>query len=118
MWTILTWVFYPLLAIKYGYNGVALGAALVATSSVVAIYLAQKYLHFSFWSGIKKPLVATIIMGGVVWVLKPFLPGNIFGLISLIIVGGLTYLSCMWLLVGQELILDSKRFLEALKKKK
>jgi len=116
MWTILTWVFYPLLAIKYGYNGVALGAALVATSSVVAIYLAQKYLHFSFLAGIKKPFVATTIMGGVVWVLKPFLPGNIFGLISLITVGGLTYLGFMWLLVGQELMVDSQRFLKALRK--
>lgn len=117
MWTILTWVFYPLLALKYGYNGVALGAALVATSSVVAIYLAQKYLHFSFWVGIKKPLMATLIMGVLVWVLKLFLPGNILGLMSLIIVGGLTYLGCMWLLVGQELIIDSKKFLKALKKR-
>jgi O-antigen/teichoic acid export membrane protein len=116
MWTILTWVFYPLLAIKYGYNGVALGAALVALSSVVAIYLAQKYLHFSFLAGVKKPLVATIIMGGIVWFLRPFLYENILGLISLIVVGGLTYLGCMWLLVGQELIIDSRRFLKALKK--
>ncbi len=116
MWTILTWVFYPLLALRYGYNGVALGAALVAVSSVVAIYLAQKYLDFSFWQGIRKPLIATLIMGVLVWVLKSFLPGNIFGLISLIIVGGLTYLGCMWLFVGQELIVDSKKFLKALRK--
>jgi len=90
----------------------------VATSSVVAIYLAQKYLHFSFWAGIKKPLMATIIMGVIVWVLKEFLPGNLLGLISLILAGGLTYLGSMWLLVGQELIVDGKRFLKALRRGK
>ena len=116
MWTALTWLIYPVLAIKYGYNGVALGAALVAFSSVVAIYLAQKYLHFSFWAGIKKPLIATIIMGVIVWVLREFLPGNLIGLVSLIISGGLTYFGCLWLFVGQELIVDSKRFIRALRK--
>ena len=39
MWTVLTWAFIPVLAIKYGVNGAALGYALVGSSSIIAIYI-------------------------------------------------------------------------------
>ncbi len=116
MWTALTWLIYPVLAIKFGYNGVALAAALVATSSIIAILLAQRHLGFSFWSGIKNPVIATILMGLVVWILKPILGGNFLGLICLVLSGGLAYMGVIWILGGREFFDDIKRLAVTLRK--
>ena len=118
MWTVLTWLVYPLLAIKFGYNGVAAGSALVASSSFVAIIVAQRLLRFSFWKGIKYPLLATLIMSITLWLAKPFLEKNIEGIVGLIGIGITSYFGFLWLLVGQELIIDIKRFFQAIREKK
>ena len=46
MWTVLSWVFIPFLAIKFGVIGASIGYALVGASSIVAIILARKYVNF------------------------------------------------------------------------
>lgn len=118
MWTVLTWLLFPILAIKFGYNGVAAAAALVATSSIVAILIAQRHLDFSFWSGIKNPIIATIVMGVLLWFLRPTLSGNFLGLAGLIVIGVLVYSGIVWLLVGKEFLVDIWRLLSVFCKEK
>lgn len=117
MWTVLTWAIFPILAIKFGYNGVALASALVATSSIIAILLAQRHLNFDFFSSIKNPVIATILMGILLWFLRPLLEGSFFGLIALVFLGGAAYILLIWILVGQEFITDLRRLLLAFRKK-
>ncbi|MDP3888463.1 MAG: oligosaccharide flippase family protein [bacterium] len=109
MWTGLTWLFYPLLAFKYGYNGVAMAAALVATSSFIAIIIARKYLEFNFLSAVKNPFLATLGMSLLIFILKPFFTG-IIGVVFVGIIGALSYLALIWFLVGEELFVDFRRF--------
>lgn len=116
MWTVLTWVFYPLLALRYGVNGVAAGAALVATSSVVAIWVAKRYIKFSFLASIKSPFLASFLMGILVWFLRPILGASFVGLIGLTALGAVVYFGLIFLLEGQEFILDIKHFLKAARK--
>jgi len=59
MWTGLTWLTMPFLAIKLGYMGVTYAVAIIATSSFVTILLARKYVHFSLWNILKTPVLAT-----------------------------------------------------------
>jgi O-antigen/teichoic acid export membrane protein len=115
MWTVLTWIIYPILAIKYGYNGVALGAALVATSSVVAIWVAKKHIKFKFLSSIIKPLTASILMGVMIFVLTPILTKNILGIIGVVAIGGLTYFCLLLIMVGRPLLADAKKLFYAFK---
>lgn len=116
MWTALTWVLFPVLAIRFGYNGVAFASALVAVSSIVAIVIAKKYLDFSFWDSVKKPILATIAMGLLIWLLRPILSGSFIGIGSLVLLSGLAYLGIIWLLVGQEFLVDLKRLVRVFKK--
>lgn len=62
MWTGLTWITMPILAIKFGYLGVSYSVALIATSSFVTILLARKYVKFSPLNILKTPLLATLTM--------------------------------------------------------
>jgi len=62
MWTGLTWVTMPILAIKFGYMGVTYAVAIIATSSFVTILLARKYVHFSLSNILKTPIISVGLM--------------------------------------------------------
>lgn len=117
MWTIFTWIFFPLLAVKYGFNGVAAASALVAISSIIAIRIVKKYIKFSFLSAIIKPTIASILMGVLVFVLAPLLAKNIIGIIGLVTVGGLVYLGLIYGMLGNKFIIDVRKLFYAIKKK-
>lgn len=62
MWTVLTWIFYPLLSIKFGYLGTAVATLIVGLSSVVVWVLSEKIFSVSILKTIFKPLVGTFLM--------------------------------------------------------
>lgn len=116
MWTVLTWIFFPLLAIRYGFNGVAAASAIVATSSVIAIWITKKYIEFNFLASIIKPVVATLVMGILLFIFTPWLAKNIFGIIGVIALGGLVYLGLVYLMMGQQFLADAQKLIHAFKK--
>lgn len=62
MWTGLTWAVTPLLAVKYGYLGVAYATGIIATSSIFTVILAKKEISFSIVKILKTPLTASLLM--------------------------------------------------------
>lgn len=112
MWTVLTIVFVPTLGYVYGVNGAAAGYAIVSSSSVVAIYIARKYVAFSITEGALKTLAAAIMMGICVYTAKIFLSANLVNLIIIIAVGVVSYLTFSYLLFGQKLFKDAKRLVQ------
>lgn len=118
MWTILTWVFIPILALKFGFNGAALGYALVGASSIVAIIVAKKYVNFSINDSMIKPAIGTIIMGVVLLITRNFLPKNLYSVGILTIIGVGAYLVSMVTMVGLSLVEDAKRSFKTIFSKK
>jgi len=115
MWTTLTWTIFPILAFKLGYNGVALGSALVGASSMVAVMIVKREIEFNFFGSIRRPLIAAGIMGVIVWALIPIFNISLIGLVSLIGVGGATYLFLIYLMMGKEFLVDAKKIFYAFK---
>lgn len=109
MWTVLTWIFIPLLAKLYGINGAAAGYAIVGASSIVAIIIAKKYVNFSLSDAVYKPLLGTLAMGAVLLVLRGVLPADFYSLGILLLVGIVVYGVVMIGLIGASLIEDAKR---------
>ncbi len=70
MWTSLTWLFVPLLTILYGINGAAVGFTLVGMSSFIALYLVSKYVDINYFQSVGKPLIASIMMGTLILLIK------------------------------------------------
>lgn len=117
MWTTLTWIFVPALALLYGVNGVAVGTAIVGTSSVVAIFVVRKLIAFDLVGSVGKPLLASVVMGAAILVLRDTLPLSWVAVAILIAVGIFTYTALILLLAGPSLVHDARRMIYAVKTK-
>lgn len=114
MWTALTWLFVPALAIKFGVNGAAAGYALVGSSSIVAIYIVHKIVKFTLFNSVGAPAISTMVMGAVLLFIRRFLLVN---LSTVWILGGLgvvVYMIAMYLLVGSAIFEDAKKGIRAM----
>ncbi|MFH1289305.1 MAG: oligosaccharide flippase family protein [Patescibacteria group bacterium] len=117
MWTSLTWILYPALAYKFGYNGAAFAACLVSLSSIAAIVIAKKYLHFNLLKSIKAPLISSALMAGLCFGLVSVIGKNIFGVAGVIVLSGLFYFGLIYLFKGDEFLNDSKKLVDLFRKK-
>lgn len=98
MWTILTWIFVPYLAIKFGLNGAALGFTFVGITSVLALYVVSKYIKVNFLKSVGKPLLGSMFMAGVLLLIKYQINPSLFQIIFMIIAGFISYLLIMLVL--------------------
>ncbi|MBU2036302.1 oligosaccharide flippase family protein [Patescibacteria group bacterium] len=114
MWTVLTWVLVPILAIKYGVNGAAFGYSVVGFSSIIAIFIARQYVRFSLIDSAFKPALSAIVMGILLYLLRGYLPQNMKSVIILIVIGIVIYLSLSFVLIGQSLVTDIKKSVSTL----
>ncbi len=117
MWTALTWVVVPFLALKFGVNGAAAGYALVGTSSIVAIYVARRFVKFSLKDAVAKPGLAAGIMGAILVLFKGILPIKLTSVWILIILGILIYALCNYLIIGVSIVNDVKKSFKTLFKR-
>lgn len=109
MWTFLTWLFIPFLAMKFGVNGAAAGYALVGASSVIAIGVTKKYVNFSITDSMIKPALGAFLMGAELFIIRRILPVSIYSLEILVVIGIVTYAVLMVGLIGLSLIEDAKK---------
>jgi O-antigen/teichoic acid export membrane protein len=93
MWTLLTWFFYPLLSIKFGYLGTSIAALIVGSSSFIVWYIADKIFSIDTVKTIHHPAIATVLMLMILVPVGQFEIPLIYSLTLKIIVGFLIYLS-------------------------
>jgi len=62
MWTVLTWILFPVLTIKYGILGTSIATLLVGISSVFVWISAHRLFQVNILKTILKPLIASLIM--------------------------------------------------------
>jgi len=92
MWTFLTWAFVPLFAYFFGLNGAAIGFTLVGLSSFVALRLVSKHVDINYKRSVGKPLLASIVMGVLVFLTGGLLPASFQQVIIMIVLGFVIYL--------------------------
>lgn len=118
MWLALTWALMPVLGLKFGYNGVAFASALIALSSSVAIYLTRKAVNFDLLSPVGKPLLASAVMGLIIYFCRPPVNNLMVSVFFRIVVGAFSYLGISYLLVGKFLITDIAKIIHQFRKPK
>ena len=118
MWTVLTWALVPVLSIKFGVNGAAFSYLLIGSSSAVVFYIVKRFLNWSIYQSVITPLISSVVMGTVLFILRNVLPMNkVETLAIMILVGGVTYLGFLYLVLGNSLIEDVKKiYLSILRK--
>lgn len=101
MWTILTWVFVPILAISGGVTGAALGFALVGLSSIVALIYALNFIQIDYFKALAKPLVVATAVGIVLLVIRMLIPVSLTQVITMIAAGLMTFIVFVLLIEPQ-----------------
>lgn len=104
LWTLLSWLITPFLAIKYHIIGVALAVALVNGSSIIAIFIIKKWIKINFLAQVKGPFVACLAMLLASLYIQPLLAKNLLGVFENIIAGGMVYIITLLLLDSKKLI--------------
>lgn len=95
MWTTLTWILYPVLAISVGFNGIAIASCIVSLTSFLPAILLRKVVMFRILAPLKKPAVASGILAVVLIVLREW-SGTLWGfalitVVSMSVYAGLAY---------------------------
>lgn len=117
MWLILTWGIMPVMAVKYGYNGVAMAAAIISFSSIIAIVAARSAVSFDLEETIGKPVVASLIMGLAIFFFKINTSSLILSVVIRIFIGVTVYFVISYLLIGKSLLADMKQIYHEIRKK-
>lgn len=117
MWTVLSWIFIPTFAIKYGVVGAAAGYSVVTFSSIVAIIIARKYVDFSLKESTLKPLLATLVMYLILISLRRSLPVSLSSIWIMVGIGAIVYLATTFALYGYSFLNDVKQTYKAFFKK-
>lgn len=112
MYTVLTIILVPIMAIKWSVLGASIGYALVGSSSIVALWVGKKYVDFSILKA-ATPFVPAIGMGVYLFVLGRILPVNWFNFVFLVGSGGIFYLIFSYLIIGKSLIYDAKKIIKS-----
>jgi len=91
MWTVLTWIFVPFLSLSFGLNGAAVGFTLVGLSSFLAMYLVSRYVDINYLAVVGKPILASIVIAVVVWVVKNMFAVSLLQVAITLLVGIFVY---------------------------
>lgn len=111
MWTVLTWALMPYLAVKLGFVGVSLAAAIIATSSIIVMYVIYRLVKVNFIQALLAPTLASFFMGSALLVITPYLT-SLPRIIVTIFAGAFIYFISLYLLQGKQLFLDLKNLIK------
>lgn len=103
MWTILTWILTPILIMVYGYNGVSIASFLVTLTIGITIYLVKKIVDFDFIGNIYKPLLSSVFMSIIIYIIGKMFISNFISLLIIIFAGGIIYCGSIYYLSGSQL---------------
>lgn len=117
MWTVLTWITIPALTLRYGVNGAALGLSIVGTSSIIAIFIATKFITVDFINSVGKPLISSLIMGVILYAFGFIIPKTLVGVFILVVLGVIIYGILLLVMFGREVVVNVKTVLDALRLK-
>lgn len=105
-WTVSTWVLTIPLVMRYGFLGVGIASALIATTSLATIYFANKIVKVSVFKGIVGPLFVSLIMFVIVRSILIALPLNPYTLSLSIVLGVIIYVTISFFLFKKPLTSD------------
>lgn len=114
-WTISTWILTLLFIRLFGFVGVALASAVIATSVVLVVYLVRKHIKFAVWRPIVKPLFSSLLMALVLYLTAPLFIVNLITLFLAVFLGMIIYFGLIFALAKSEVISDIKTILRYLK---
>ncbi|MFA5532654.1 MAG: oligosaccharide flippase family protein [Candidatus Shapirobacteria bacterium] len=91
MWTVLTWILFPILTIKYGILGTSVATILVGASSVFVWITAHRLFKVNVIKTVLSPLIASLLMIFVVLTFQRLGLNIWLNIVGKVILGASTY---------------------------
>ncbi len=91
MWTVLTWLLYPYLTIRYGYIGTSVATLLVGLSSIVVWIVAKKIFDINVLKITIHPFLGSLLMILVVLTFQNFSFSPLINFIGSLLIGLVVY---------------------------
>lgn len=113
-WTTATWALTLPLIVIYGFVGVGIASAIVASTSIAIIYFVKKEVKVSVGKNIFGPLIISIIMFIIVKYLALTYVSSILSLILIISIGALIYMVLSLSIFKKHLVEDAKIIMRSL----
>lgn len=118
MWIVLIWTFTIILMDTYGYNGVAIAAALTSSSSIIVIPMVRRYLSIEVFKEVLPAFVSSVLMILVVLFFRQNTQSSFVNLALMISLGAATYLISMFVLFGHKTLSELRSLINLVKLKK
>jgi len=103
IWTVLTWALVPFMVFKFGFNGVAMASVIIGLTSFMPLMFIRKIIPIIFISQIIKPLMATIGMVVVLFLVRMITKSSLERIILGSLMGFATYIFLIYLMMEQEI---------------
>ena len=104
IYTILTWGLGAPLIYRFGYVGIAMAGLIITYLTLPFVVRALNNLvPVETWNSVKKPLLASLIMGLVTYAVNQVLTHSLLTLIATCLVGVVTYIIAIYLIDGDRL---------------
>ena len=102
-WTVFTWTVTPILIYFIGFNAVSITSAVMSLAVIAVILVAKRYMQFNLSEQTIPPLVASLVMGIVLFLTRTLLTGSLIQL-------GLYVLLAVMVYFGALLVFFRKQF--------
>jgi len=112
MWITLTWTLTLSLINLYGFNGVAIAAAITSLSSFIVIPMVRHFLPINVFPEVLPALSSSALMYISIKIVEPYLNQSLFQVFVLMGFGAIIYLLSMFIVFGKQ----TRRELKSLKK--
>ncbi len=104
LYTSLTWVLGVPLIAKFGFVGIAMAGFIITYLTFpIVIYQMNKVVRIETWSSLQKPLLASLIMGIITFLLNSFITHSLLTLVVTALAGMVIYILAIYLLDGPRL---------------
>jgi O-antigen/teichoic acid export membrane protein len=103
MWTSMTWIFMPIMGLRYGYIGVSYAIAIIATSSVVTLIVARHQSHFSLRSSFQSTIIVSLLISAYLSIAYRYV-SDFYSLVISLALALIIYVALIIKLEGHDLI--------------
>ncbi len=115
-WTIATWVLTPALIIIMGFNGVGVASFIISLSAVLVVFLVKRYIDFNIFP-IFYPLVASLVMGFLIYILMLMFSVSAYSIFIGIVLGAILYFALILIMAKKLVLVDIRLVIENIFKK-
>lgn len=91
MWTVLTWTLSPIAIVLFKFTGVAIASAVIASTSIVTVWMLKKYVKINFLDQIWRQLAASIVMLVVLFLTRNLWQTSLIRIFLSVILGAIVY---------------------------